>query len=356
MLVRIRILHPRMLIAAAFTANLASARTAILINHGLAAARAMSLSIPRLKAGKARPGAIFMTLWGLAGERGQRDPQRPGQEDIRPRFSIVTGSVPLSHALCEQAFMAHQRAMTTILLPAMGNVVRSIVLEANDGYRDDGEEPGMQESGAARMSLEDVVIAWRDEGIDWVERRQNETRTREANVGRAREANETAKRIGKRQFNEFKHIDQPGSLDHDIADHTVSTFHRPLEIIPVDPSKSIVSRNTGPIFSESASSTSIPSSEIVSESSSPTTASKPVAPVLDPPRLLPSLAHVLVTVKHLLQFGLEAFKSVSAFSSSLYLHFAISFVLLSFTSCFRGFTFALVSCYATVMVCLFLFL
>ncbi|KAJ7598111.1 hypothetical protein C8J56DRAFT_161275 [Mycena floridula] len=205
----------------------------------------MSLSIPRLKNLKARHGTIFTTLLGLAplckehdkkrmrycglspadqwygytapgftrdqiglvrtvhpvvwsireeaGKRGQRDPQRPSQEDIRPRFSIVTGSVPPSHALCEQAFIAHRRAMTTILLPAMGNVVRSIVLEANDGYRDDGEEPGMQESGAAQMSFEDVVIAWRDEGIDSVERRQNETRTREANVSRTRKANETVK-------------------------------------------------------------------------------------------------------------------------------------------------------------------
>ncbi|KAJ7587877.1 hypothetical protein C8J56DRAFT_942858, partial [Mycena floridula] len=90
----------------------------------------------------------------------------------------------------------------------------------------------------------------------------------------------------------------------------------------VDPSKPTVSRNTGPIFSESASSRSIPSSEssstLASENSSPTSASKPVAPrpitiavapVLDPPRLLPSIPHVPVTVKHLPQFSLEAFKS-----------------------------------------------
>ncbi|KAJ7598106.1 hypothetical protein C8J56DRAFT_1020144 [Mycena floridula] len=224
-------------------------------------------------------GLYILSIKEEAGERGQPDLQRPGQEDVHPRFSIVTSSVPSSHAFCKQAFMTHWRAMTMILLPAMGNIVWSFVLEANDGYRDDGEEPGMQESGAARMSLEDVVIAWRDEGSDCVERRQNETRTREANT-----------------------TPSPPPID-------------PSKQSPVDPSKPTVSRNTGPIFSERASSRSIPSSEssniLVSESSSPTTASKPVAPkpitiavvpVLEPPRLLPSIPHVL--------FSLEAFKSI----------------------------------------------
>ncbi|KAJ7573164.1 hypothetical protein C8J56DRAFT_525074 [Mycena floridula] len=95
-----------------------------------------------------------------------------------PRLSIVTGLVPPSRALCKQAFVAHQRAMLTILRPAMRNVVRETVLEANDRYKDDAEEPGIQVDRevrlapidpvikAARMSPEDVFIALRDEGSD----------------------------------------------------------------------------------------------------------------------------------------------------------------------------------------------
>ncbi|KAJ7591712.1 hypothetical protein C8J56DRAFT_780928 [Mycena floridula] len=314
---------------------------------------------------------VHPVAWSIeeeAGERGQRDSQHPGQEDIHPRFSIVTGSVPPSHALCEQAFMAHRRAMTTILLPAMKNVVRKIVLEANDGYRDDGEESEIQ---AARMSPEDVVIALRDEGVwfegvDWVERRRNETRTREANDSRTREANETVKGQGSDSSTNSSTSTSPV-----LSTTTLQTTPSPP---PVDSSKQ-------------------------SPSSSPTSASKPVAPrpitiavapVLDPPRLLPSIPHVPVTVKHLPQFSLEAFKSVS---DAFVLHFEhyllcfmISFVFswfgfglcgfsftslcdvlpcpfpfralffgISLTFCFRGFTFALVSCHATVMVCLFPF-
>ncbi|KAJ7580965.1 hypothetical protein C8J56DRAFT_1057932 [Mycena floridula] len=166
--------------------------------------------------------------------------RRLGQSDIHPRFSIVTSSV-----LYEQAFMAHWRARTTILQPAIGNVVRSIVLEANDGYRDDGEEPGMQESGAARpvnlvikaarLSPEDVVLAWRDEGIrlegiDWIERRQNETRTREVNVSRTREANETIKGQGNDSWTNSSTSTSPV-----LSTTTLQTTTSPPPVDPLKP-------------------------------------------------------------------------------------------------------------------------
>ncbi|KAJ7580590.1 hypothetical protein C8J56DRAFT_1169294 [Mycena floridula] len=166
-------------------------------------------------------------------------------------------------------------------------------LEVNDGLRDDVEEAGMQESGAARlapmdpvikaarMSPEDVVIALRDEGIwfegvDWVERRRNETRTREANETRTREANETTKGQGSDSSTNSSTSTSPV-----LSTTTLQTTSSPPAI---DTSKPTISRNSGPILSESASSRSIPSesSRIISPES----------------------------VKHLPQFSLQAFKSV----------------------------------------------
>ncbi|KAJ7580818.1 hypothetical protein C8J56DRAFT_1057773 [Mycena floridula] len=180
---------------------------------------------------------------------------------------------------------------------------------------------------AARMSPEDVVIALRDEGIwfegvDWVERRRNETRTREANETRTREANETTKGQGSDSSTNSSTSTSPV-----LSTTTLQTTSSPPAI---DTSKPTISRNSGSILSESASSRSIPSESsriispessntLASESSSPTSASKPVAPklitttvasVLDPPRLLLSTPHIPVTVKHLPQFSLQAFKLV----------------------------------------------
>ncbi|KAJ7580814.1 hypothetical protein C8J56DRAFT_896172 [Mycena floridula] len=105
--------------------------------------------------------------------------------------------------------------MTTISLPAMGMSSGASFWRRMRDIEMMGKSRECK-SGADQSRSDEprrIVIAWRDEGSDWVERRQNETRTREANVSRTRKANETAKKIGKRQFDEFKDIDQPGSLD-----------------------------------------------------------------------------------------------------------------------------------------------
>ncbi|KAJ7579918.1 hypothetical protein C8J56DRAFT_1104985 [Mycena floridula] len=160
---------------------------------------------------------VHPVAWSIeeeAGERGQRDLQRPGQEDIHPRFSIVTGLVPPSHALCEQAFMAH---------------------------RSD-------------------VIALRDEGIwfkgvNCIERRRKETRTREAKETMAK------------------------SQGSDSSTNS--------------------STSTGPVLSTMTLQTTLSPPQSILRNSRHT--SKPVAPrpitiavapVLDPPRLLPSIPHV----------------------------------------------------------------
>lgn len=103
-------------------------------------------------------------------------------DDEHPRRATVRASVPPSFDLCSAAYQQFIRQMRNILLPAMKNLVRRIVLEAaGDGGAAD---PAMR---IARLSIEDVIQELRDEamwydGIDWLERRRNDRRDKAASA------------------------------------------------------------------------------------------------------------------------------------------------------------------------------
>ena len=198
------------------------------------------------------------------------------EEDVHPRLSTVRADVPPSYALCEQAYIAHQRQMRMILLPAMRNIVRRVVIECGA----DVVDPAMR---AARMGLEDVVAELREEavwfdGVDWLERRRNVRR--EENARRVREE-----------------VSDDSSLS----------------------SKSDGSHTTSPVLSTTTLQTtpSPPPSEGKKEDNDHAIMTRPVtiavAPVLDPPRLLRPIPHVPTTVSHMPHYSLDAFKLVSLF-------------------------------------------
>lgn len=94
-----------------------------------------------------------------------------GDELEHPRPKTVRAEFPPTFALCENACRAFSRCMHDILLPAMNNIVRRIVIECTA----DGTDPAIKTS---RMTMEEVLQELRDEatwfnGIDWLERRAN---------------------------------------------------------------------------------------------------------------------------------------------------------------------------------------
>ncbi|OBZ65898.1 hypothetical protein A0H81_14130 [Grifola frondosa] len=167
-----------------------------------------------------------------------------------------------------------------ILLPAMNNVVRRLVIECTA----DGVDPAMK---AARMTPEDVAQELRDEsswfnGIDWLERR--------ANVREAHEQEQRRRRA--------KDEDDSSSSSRSEDSHTTS------------PVLSTTTLQTTPSPPPSGS-VSAKDEESVS---SPTTITPvipiPVSPVLKSPELLHPIPYIPVTTSHLPFYSIEAFNGV----------------------------------------------
>ena len=138
------------------------------------------------------------------------------EEESHPRWETVVANGPPTYALCEQAFTAHQKQIRAILLPAMRNIVRKLIMECGvallpgeDGTygpiqrRDSVSSSGSSSGGspnrkrkrsggrkvkrvlkdpaiiASKMPLEEVVRILREEegvwfdGVDWIERMRN---------------------------------------------------------------------------------------------------------------------------------------------------------------------------------------
>ncbi|THG95317.1 hypothetical protein EW026_g6317 [Hermanssonia centrifuga] len=92
-----------------------------------------------------------------------------GEELEHPRPRTSNASCPPTYGLCDHVYRVFQRVMREILLPAMSNIVRRIMVESSA----DGIDPIAQ---VKKMSLSDVVAELRDQatwmkGVDWLERR-----------------------------------------------------------------------------------------------------------------------------------------------------------------------------------------
>jgi hypothetical protein len=178
--------------------------------------------------------------------------------------------------------------MRNILLPAMINVVRRVIIECSA----DGVDPAMR---AARMDAEDVVLELRDEavwynGIDWLERRANGRREGEERERRQRRESDAKRKATKDE-----------RKDGDGDDSSAS-------------SKSDESHTTSPVLSTTTLQTT-PSpppgaDKKDEEAGTGRQVTLPVSPVLESPVLLHPIPYVPVTVSHLPHYSMESFKMV----------------------------------------------
>ncbi|KAG5634043.1 hypothetical protein H0H81_003654 [Sphagnurus paluster] len=211
----------------------------------------------------------------------------PGdEEDVHPRAAVLSADIPPTYLLCEQAFIAHQRQLKVVLIAAMRNLVRKIVIECQTpGLGHGVEDPAIR---AAKMTIEDVLKELREEeglwfdGFDWVERQMNDQREREK-----------------------KERDAVRSTAGSDDSSTSSNGSRS-------------SNGTSPVLSTTTLQTTpspppIPSCDDKGEETSSEVASPimiSVAPVLDPPKLLRPIPYIPITAAHFPMYTTEALKAV----------------------------------------------
>ncbi|TFK50774.1 hypothetical protein OE88DRAFT_1659834 [Heliocybe sulcata] len=191
---------------------------------------------------------------------------------LRPRPATVRAETPPSFQLCEAVYRAYQKQMRIVLLPAMNNIVRKLVIECTA----DRVDPALK---ASRMDLEDVCAALRDEsmwynGIDWLERRANKKRDERVRLRREEEE------------------DRESSAS----------------------SKSDDSHATSPVLSTSTLGTTPSPPPIATkkdeEGDAPLQVPIPVSPVLDRPRLLHPIPYIPMTTSHMPPYSQEALRVV----------------------------------------------
>ncbi|KAJ3820799.1 hypothetical protein F5880DRAFT_1586150 [Lentinula raphanica] len=216
--------------------------------------------------------ADAMVEQGLEGSEDGRQRTESGH----PRLLTVRGPIPPSHPLCEQTFNAYRKQMRIVLLPAMKNIVRRIVIESGA----DAADPAIR---ASRMTMEDVMKELQDEatwfdGVDWLERRRNARRDAAA----------------REEATSDNHSTSSGSSKSSDESSTV----------------------TSPVLSTSTLQTT-PSPPPIEEKPTGTDTKNvhravtiAVMPVLDPPRLIHPIPHVPVMAAHLPYFSLEALRMV----------------------------------------------
>jgi hypothetical protein len=223
--------------------------------------------------------AVHPTPWNRdATYEGAMEDGEGGEVLEHPRPGTVHADVPPSYNLCEQAFVAFQKQMRMILLPAMNNIVRRLVIECGA----DGVDPAMR---AIKMDMEDVVRELRDEaswynGIDWLERRANGERERRSRLAKDDdESSSSSKSSG-------SHSTSPV-----LSTSTLSTTPSPPASVDGDTKKDVDSTTTR---------TNRRPSVVI-----------PISPVLESPVLLHPIPYVPMTISQMPHYSLEAFKLVS---------------------------------------------
>lgn len=241
--------------------------------------------------------AIHPTPWNRdAMYEGAMEEGITGDMVEHPRPTTFNADVPPSYQLCEQAFHAFQRQMRGILLPAMKNIVRRLVIECQA----DGLDPAIR---ATRMDMEDVARELRDEaswynGIDWLERKANGERERQRLA--AKEAKDKEKE---------KDEDDESSSSKSSGSHTTSPV---LSTTTLQTSPSPPASVDGLDAKKDEDPTTAATTTATRQGGAPAVII-PISPVLETPVLLHPIPYVPVTVSHMPQYSLDAFKIVCQF-------------------------------------------
>ncbi|KAI0919431.1 hypothetical protein AcV7_006167 [Taiwanofungus camphoratus] len=216
------------------------------------------------------------SLYSGALEDGESECTSDGEMLMHPRPKTYQSITPPSFALCDQAFRAFRQQMRDILLPAMKNIVRRVVIESTA----DGIDPTVR---TAPMTLEDVVRELREEatwlnGVDWLERRA---------LVRERE----------RAQRQRKDEDDSSTSSRSDGSHTTS------------PVLSTTTLQTTPSPPPSGSASAKDDDSVASPITT-TAPAIPISPVLKSPEPLHPIPYIPVTISHMPQWSLSAFEYV----------------------------------------------
>ena len=252
-----------------------------------------------------------------------------------PRPSTLNAEIPPSYALCEQAYVSHQRQMRVVLLPPMKNIVRRLVIECIEDAKTpkgdctwggSSDDPAMR---ASKMNLEEVLRILREEegvwfdGVDWAERRRNNARDRmamEEEKASEMSTNSPTSTTGSGSSTSDSKSGASSSATSPVL--STSTLQTTPSPSPISSSSSldVTPREGDDCLDESIS--------LISESNLPLQKAKRVvpplpprrttrlitiaiSPILNPPRLLRPIPYVPVALSHLPNYSTEAFRAVS---------------------------------------------
>lgn len=199
-------------------------------------------------------------------------------DDSHPRLSTVRSQAPPSFGLCEQAFRAFSKQLRQILLPAMNNIVRRLVIESANGIGGAWGDPAVR---ATKMNLEEVLAelqtpgVWFD-GVDWAAGglelggKREEDSSSSASASTRSDGSHTTSPVLSTTTLHTTPSPPPSHSEEKEPEGTLSRSKPPQVIIPI-----------------------------------------PVSPVLESPKLLHPIPFVPATLVHMAQYSLEAFKQVS---------------------------------------------
>ena len=224
-------------------------------------------------------------------------------DDVHPRLSTVRAHAPPSFALCEQAYHAYQKQLRLILLPAMTNLVRKFVMEWSYGAVGAGD-PGTR---VARMGLEEVLAELRTpgvwfDGVDWAAGGLQQDRDRDAASARERERARDRERDRDREEDSASSASSRSGGSHTTSPVLSTTT---LQTTPSPPPAHEKDKYTNE------------RDAMMRKRPPPVVIPVPISPVLPSPRLIHPIPHIPVTLAHMAQYSLEAFKNVCACRSSL---------------------------------------
>lgn len=238
-----------------------------------------------------------------------------GAEFRHPRPKTIEAKCPPSYQLCEQTFRAFQRQMRDILLPAMTNIVRRVVMESAA----DDVDPTLR---ITPMSHEEVARELRDEavwynGIDWLERRAN--RVKEEQERRARLLSNSSRQEiregGEGDARNGEDDDSSTSSRSDASSHSTS---------PVLSTTTLQTTPSPPPTSGDTPTSLASNKDDESDTSSPVATTRgivyPIAvqPTLKAPKLIHPIPYVPETLTHLPYYSMDAFRMVRFLISAIF--------------------------------------
>ncbi|OJA15099.1 hypothetical protein AZE42_05578 [Rhizopogon vesiculosus] len=198
-------------------------------------------------------------------------------DESHPRLSTVRSQAPPSFALCEQAFRAFSKQLRQILLPAMNNIVRRLVIESASGIGGAWGDPAVR---ATKMNHEEVLAELRTpgvwfDGVDWAAggldlgRKREEDSSSSASASTRSDGSHTTSPVLSTTTLHTTPSPPPSHSDEKEQEAATSRPKPPQVVIPI-----------------------------------------PVSPVLESPKLLHPIPYVPDTLAHMAQYSLEAFKQV----------------------------------------------